>query len=594
MTFLRPSFLNAPKSKAFIVLLFVSFIFSCKTRQTGSDISKSKEQKQDHKKTLSDKELVQFKYLFYTANKERLLENYDLAETLFSQALKLDPNSAATMYELANIYSFQNSKNQALYYSKKAASLEPKNVWYQLLYASCLKENKMTGEVAAVYERLIKDNPNNYDFYYELANIYLFTNKPNDAIKVYNKIEDAIGVTEESSLQKLKIYRASDNSDKAVEEAKKLIRTFPKESKYYGILGELYQDKGQNEKALEAYNELIKIDSTNAYVHLSLADYYRNMKQNDKAFQEIKLAFKSKELDIDTKVKILLSYYAITENYPELKPDADELCKILVAVHPDEAKAFAMYGDFLIRDKKYELARTQYRKSISLDKEKYALWNQLLVIESELNDFAAMERESKEAMELFPNQPLPYFFNAVSNYQLKNYEAALSALTEGKVFVFDNDLLLAQFYANIGDVQNQLKRHAESDAAYDRSLELDPTNPNVLNNYAYFLSLRNKDLEKAEAMSKKCNSLAPDNSSYQDTYGWILYKMKKYDDAKVWIGKAIENGGKTNGILLEHYGDVLFQLGDIDSAIKFWSDAKKYGGNSTLLDKKITDKKLYE
>ena len=589
MTVLR-SFITVPSSKAFIVLLFLSLLFSCKTQKTTSETA----QKKAETGTLSDKDLVQFKYVFYTANKERLLGNYDMAETLFAQALKIDPNSTATMYELAGIYSFQNSKNQALFFAKKAASIEPKNVWYQLLYATCLKENKMPNEVAAVYERLIKDNPGNYDFYYELANIYIYTNKSADAIKVYNKIEDAIGVTEESSLQKLKLYRASDNFEKALEEAKKLIKTFPKESKYYGILGELYQDKGQNEKALEAYNELIKIDSTNAYVHLSLADYYRNINQNEKAFQEIKLAFQSKELDIDTKVKILLSYYSITENFPELKTDADELCRILVAVHSDEAKAFSIYGDFLFRDKKFEQARTQYRRAISLDKEKYALWNQLLIIETELNDFVSMEKERKEALELFPNQPLPYFFNAVASYQMKKYEQVVSVLTEGKEFVFDNDLLLSQFYANIGDAQNQLKRHAESDAAYDKSLELDPTNVNVLNNYAYFLSLRNKDLEKAEAMSKKCNSLQPNNSSYQDTYGWILYQMKKYDDAKVWIGKAIDNGGKTNGTLLEHYGDILFQLGEIDAAVLFWIDAKKYGGNQTVLDKKITDKKLYE
>lgn len=578
------------KNKTFAVLLILLFSFACKTPKTSVDSNSGKNVGGE----LSDKDLILFKRLFIDANKERILGNYDMAETLFSQALKIDPNSAPTMYELANIYSFQNNKNQALLYSKRAAALDPKNVWYQLLYASCLKENKMLNEVAVVYERLIKDNPENYDFYYELANIYIYLNKSNEAIKTYNKIEVAIGVTEEASMQKLKLYKATNNFEKAVDEAKKLIKTFPKEAKYYGILGELYQEKGMNEKAFEAYNELIKIDSTNAYVHLSLADCYRNLKQNDKAFQEIKLAFKSNQLDIDTKVKILLSYYDITENFPELKPDADELCKIIIEIHPDEAKAFAVYGDFLFRDKKYDLARTQYRKSISLDKEKYALWHQLLVIESELNDFVSMQKESKEAMELFPNQPFPYYLNGVSNYQLKNYSEALSAWSEGKEFVFDNNLFLSDFYSSIGDAQNQLKNNEASDAAYDKSLELNPDNVGVLNNYSYYLSLRNKNLEKAETMSKKCNALKPDVSSYQDTYGWILFQMKKYDDAKVWIGKAINNGGKTNGTLLEHYGDILFQLGETEEAIKYWKEAKKYGGNSTLLDKKIADKKLYE
>lgn len=571
-------------------MFLVLFIFACKAPKNSQAVSSTK----DPNKGLSDKEVILFKRLFFDANKERILGNYDMAETYFSQALKIDPNSAPTMYELANIYSFQNNKNQALFYSKKAASIDPKNVWYQLLYASCLKENKKLPEVAVVYEKLVKDNPENYDFYYELADIYLYLNKTNEALKVYNKIEDAIGVTEVASMQKLKIYKNNNNFEKAVEEAKKLIKTFPKEAKYYGILGELYQDKGMNEKAFETYNELIRIDSTNAYVHLSLADYYRNLKQNDKAFQEIKLAFKSKELDIDTKIKILLSYYDITENYPELKSDADELCKIVVEVHPDEAKAYAVYGDFLYRDKKFELARTQFRKVLSLDKSKYIFWNQLLELNYELNDFTSLLKESKETIELFPNQPLAYYYNGLANYQLKNYDATVEILTEGKEFVFDNNPLLAQMYAIIGDAQNQLKKHVESDAAYDLSLLYNPTNVYVLNNYAYFLSLRNKELEKAETMSKRANSLQPNSSTFQDTYGWILYQMKKYDDAKVWIGKAIESGGKTNGTLLEHYGDILYQLGETESAIKYWMDAKKNGGNSILLDKKIAEKKLYE
>lgn len=564
---------------------------SCKSQKSGlSDTSKS-----EHKTTsLSDKELVQLKFLFFEANKDRILGNYELAETHYSQALKIDPNNAASMYELSGIYAYQGNKSRALFFSKKASEIDPKNVWYQLQYATCLKDSKQGAGVTHVYERLVKDNPGNYDFYYELANSFLAINKSSEAIKVYDKIENNIGVTEESSMQKLKIYKNTNNIDKAVEEAKKLIKAFPKEGKYYGILGELYQDKGLFDKALQAYNDLLVIDPTNAYVHLSLADLYRNQKQNEKAFQEIKIAFQSKELDIDTKVKILLSYYSITETFSELKADADELCKIIVAVHPDEAKAFSIYGDFLFRDKKYEAARKEYRMSISLDKEKYALWNQLLVIESELNDYVSMQKESKDAMELFPNQAAPYFFSGIANVQLKNYQTAVDDLTEGKEFVFDNNLLLSQFYATIGDAQNQLKNNNESDAAYDKSLELDPTNVYVLNNYAYYLSLRNKNLEKAESMSKKSNELEPNNNSYQDTYGWVLYQLKKYDDAKVWVGKAIENGGKANGTLLEHYGDILFQLGDKNAAINYWIEAKKYSGHSDAIEKKIADKKLYE
>ncbi|HEX8515101.1 MAG TPA: tetratricopeptide repeat protein [Bacteroidia bacterium] len=571
-------------------------LFSCKTKKEASQPAApaSKASSAAPKTGLEGKQRVDFERLFFDANKEKMLGNYDLAETLFSQALKIDPNSSAAMYELANIYSFQNNKNQALYFSKKAVAADPKNIWYQLLYAQCLKENKQPDEVAKVLEKLVKDNPDRIDMYYELASAYLFVNKLNDAVKTYNKIEERIGVSEEVSMQKLKIHKTQGNFEKSVEEAQKLIKAYPKDPKFYGILGELYQEKGQSEKALAAYNELLKVDPDNAYVHLSLADYYRGQKQNEKAFEEIKIAFRSKELDIDTKVKILLSYYSITETYVELKPDADELCRILVETHPDEAKAFSIYGDFLSRDKKLEEARIQYRKAIALDKEKYALWNQLLIIESELEDIEALEKESRETMELFPNQPIPYFYNGAANLQLKRYKEAIPPLLEGKEFVFDNPPLLAQFYASLGDAYNQLKKHSSSDSAYDKALEIDPNNIYVLNNYAYYLSLRNTNLEKAEAMSKKCNELQPNNNSYEDTYGWILYQMKRYEDAKIWIGKALDHGGRGNGTLLEHYGDILYRLGDKDEALKYWQDAKKASGASELIDKKINDKKLYE
>lgn len=197
-------------------------------------------------------------------------------------------------------------------------------------------------------------------------------------------------------------------------------------------------------------------------------------------------------------------------------------------------------------------------------------------------------------MELFPNQPIPYFFNGLSNYQLKKYKEAIPPLLEGKDFVFDNPGLLAQFYSCLGDIYNQLKNHAASDSAYNKALEIDPNDVNVLNNYAYYLSLRNTNLEKAEAMSKKSNELQPNNNSYQDTYGWILYQMKKYEEAKIWIGKALDNGGRGNGTLLEHYGDVLYQLGEKEEAFKYWIEAKKAGGASDQIDKKVADKKLYE
>ena len=144
--------------------------------------------------------------------------------------------------------------------------------------------------------------------------------------------------------------------------------------------------------------------------------------------------------------------------------------------------------------------------------------------------------------------------------QLKNYSAAIEVFTEGKEFVYDNKPFLAQFYANIGDAQNQLKNHAASDSAYDMALEIDPNNVYVLNNYAYYLSLRNINLDKAEKMSKKSNELEPNNNSYQDTYGWILFKQNKTNEA-IKVLESAYRAQPTESVIAEHLGDAYWRVG---------------------------------
>jgi tetratricopeptide (TPR) repeat protein len=576
--------------KIFIFLISVFVISSCKTGQDSSSSSS----RNGESANLSGKQKMKFDKLFYEANREKMLGNYDTAMSDFGQALKVNPENAATNYEMANILSLEKKYDKALSYGKKAAELDEHNEWYQLLYADCLKHAKQPDEVAKVYEKLVRNFPDKVEFYYELANAYLYSNRVNEALSTFDKAEKNFGVSEENSFQKINIYKTLNKPDKALEEIQKLIKAFPKVAKYYGMLGELYQIKGMPDKAFEAYTDLLKVDPNNAFVHLSLADYYRNKHQDDKAFVEIKTAFGNRDLDIDTEIKILMSYYGITEKFPEIKKDAIDLCKMVTDAHPDEAKGYAMYGDFLFRDQKYDEARVQYTKAIKLDKEKYALWNQLLLIDWELKDYVRLEKESRDAIDLFPTQPSPYLLNGQANIELKNYLKAVDILNAGKDYVIDDKVSKAEFYGLIGDVYNSLKNYNESDAAYNRALEYNENNVTILNNYAYYLSIRKEHLEKAESMSKKTNDLKPNNNSYLDTYGWILYQMKKYDDAKVWIGKALENGGNSSGTELEHYGDVLFKLGDIDNAVKYWNDAKKAGGASKDIDKKIMEKKLYE
>lgn len=583
--------------KFFYLIISITLLFAigCKSSNEAS-LTKKKENTKVAKTKLDNETIVKYKYFFHNANKERILGNYQEAANLFTQCISMNPNESAAYYELAHLYETSNQHNYALQYIKKAVKLTPDNYWYRILYAHELQRNGNNNEAIKQYELLIEKHSENPDLYFDLGGMQLYGGKYKDAIKTFNQLENMIGITEEISVQKEKIYVKIGKVDKAAEEIQKLINSKPDELRYRIILADLYSANNMNEKALEIYRKILDIDPNNPYANLSLHDYYKQQGKEKEAFESLKKAFASESLDIDTKMKILLSYYAATETSNDLKKDAFKLNKIVIKTHPKDAKAYTIYADFLYRDKKLESARDYYLKAIEYDSSKFPIWSQLMFIESELQDNNSLLRDSKRALELFPNQPIFYFFYSVVNIQKKNFKEAIEYLEIGKDYVIDNPPLLTQFYANLGDAYNGLKDYEKSDNSYEEALKIDKNNIYVLNNYSYYLSLRSEKLERAEELSAKCNELEPDQSNYQDTYAWILYKQGKYVQAKDWLEKALNYGGSKNSVILEHLGDVYAQLNNIAKALEFWNKAKELdkGQVSEFLDKKIADKKLYE
>lgn len=574
-----------------LAVIVTASLYSCKS--TKSSTSTSQTDKPSKGKTLSEQDQIKFAYYFVDGCKERMKGNIEVAENIFRECLKIDPTATAVKYELGNIYRFNGLYDNALKFAKECAAEDPKNEWYQLLLIECLHNKRQYNQAADAYTRLIKTYPNRADFYEGLAAEYMYGGNFEKSYKTFDELEKKFGQNEAFTLNKIKLLKQLKKTTEAEQELNKLIASNPKEARYYTYLAEFYQENNQKEKALDTYREVLKIDPNNAMVHLALADYYKSQNDKDNFYKEIKIAFENPDLEPDTKLKILISYYQLSEQNPAYQKQADELCQIMLQLHPNAPESHSIHADFLYRDKKIKEARDEYAKAASLDKSRFAIWNQLLFIDSELNDYTAMQQHSAEAMDLFPNQPSPYFFNGVSNIQLKNYEKAVSSLNEGIEFVYDNNQLLIQFYANLGDAYNALKQYDKSDKAYDNALKVDPDNTYILNNYAYYLSLRKKNLDKAEKLSKRSNELSPNNRSYIDTYGWILYQLGKYQDAEEWLNRAAKMGNK-NAVMLEHYGDVLYQLNQKEEALFYWKEAKTAGTGSEFLDKKIADKKLYE
>lgn len=573
---------------AAISIFFILFTSCSVLNKSGGSSDKAP------KSHLTAKQRTAFDRLFYTANKDKILGNYDAAADLFAECIRKDPTNAASHYELANLYIMMGKQKEALFFARRAASIDPQNLYYQTFLAAAYREAKMFDKATKVYETMVKLHPDNLDIRFDLANAYWAAKDFSKAIDEYNKIEEIVGIVEEISLHKELIYINMNKFEKATEELVKLIEAYPTESRYYGMLAELYLANDKDEEALKTFDRLLALDPGNPQTHIALADYYRSKGEKEKYFQELSIAFTSPELEINRMIEILLSYYSITVSFPELTGQALELCQKMVATHPKEAKAHSMYGDYLYREKQADKALEEYRIAIELDQNRFFIWRQILQIESEQKDFDQLIIDSEKAISLFPNQSILYLFNGIANIQKKNWEKAIEILTDGIKLTSDNNQLLSSFYSNLGDSYHSRKDTGMSDQSYDKALEYDPENIYVLNNYSYYLSLRGEELERAKTMSSKAVEIDPKNTSFLDTYGWILYQSGKYKSAKEWIGKAIESGGDKRAVILEHYGDILFQLGEVDEAVEYWKNAEKVGGGSGALGRKIRDRKLDE
>lgn len=542
---------------------------------------------------LPEKQRVAFGRKYIEASKEKILGNYDKAEDLYKKAISINPRSAAAHYELGQVYGLQKKTELAFKEFQQANKLEPQNYWYKISYATFLQSEGRIQESIEVFKELVEENPSQVELKYELSKLLFNEGKYKESISYLDQIEQEMGLSQEISYLKQRIYLSENDVDAASNEIRRLINSFPEDLRHYKVLADIYHNNGKKKKALEVYQEMARIDSSNYIVQFSLAQYYRSEKDRPNYVKAIQKAFAHPEMNIDEKVKYFLNFYQMDSKNKSMIAEGMLLCEKIVEAHPDNAKAHALYADFLYFNNERQKAIASYKKTIAIDSSRFPVWNQMLIIMSEVNDQKGLLNYSKRATALFPNQPTLFLIYGLALSRNKEYHESIKALNYGKDLVIDNQSLKSQIYSSIGDAYHELEDHQASDANYKKALELDPNNIYVLNNYSYYLSLRKENLEEAKKMSLKSNELAPNQSSFQDTYAWILYQLGEFDLANEWIDKALSNDA-SSGVLLDHKGDILFKMGKKEEAVKFWQRAKISGLDSETLDKKIEEKKLYE
>lgn len=579
-----------------LVLFLLTFFFS-------AEHSFGQRKKKPDELQASASKLREAEFYFTEGEKFFILEDFSKALLYYQRTLEINPENATVHYKIAEVFARTNKPEdlqRAAISIENALRLEKKNKYFYILAASIYNNLTRFDKSAQVYENLVNEIPGTEEYLYELATIYQYSNRPEEAIKIYNRAENVLGINEVSSLQKQRIYLEQGKVREAIAEGEKLLQAFPEEERYVMALAEALSQKGMYQEAIRYLEKFIANNTDAANTQMLLAGLYRDLQQEAKARPLLLKLFDDPSLELGSKLIMLSTYNAeYSQSKSKNQTDTDKeafmlsLFEKLEKNYPLEPNVHIIGGDLYLTLGNTKLAQQEYLKSIHSGEVNFEVWENLLFLETQVSQWDSVLKHSDEAIEVFPNQGLIHYFNGYAHLQKRHYPEAIAALEHAKRLASSNQSLVSDLNGMLGDAYNATKQFEKSDKAYEESLAFNPNNIVVLNNYSYYLALRKVNLEKAEKMASQLIKDHPDNTTFLDTHAWVLYQREKYKDARKSIERAISSG-KASATHFEHYGDILYKLGDVNGAVQQWEKARGMSANSEVLNKKITNRKIYE
>jgi tetratricopeptide (TPR) repeat protein len=575
-----------------VILPLIFLTISCKVpQQVAKPVVPEPESKA--LSLLTDDQRQQFQYLFVEGIKQRTLGNTEEAIKIFSRCLEMDPYSSSSLYEIANIHLLKGDFQSAMMMLEKAVSLSPNNQYYLVLLAKVYQQNKLYEKAADSFKLLAELAPDDTEYPIFRAEMLNVAGKSEEALACYNELEKKWGVTEQITLGKQGIYVKQGKKQEAYHEVENLVSKFPGESKYYGLLADMYLADSLMDKSLENYNKVVQYKPNDGFVHFSLSNYYRVARDYDKSYDHLKIGFASSDLELESKIQMYM-LLAQSEDHPLKEDQQLELIHVLIDKHVDDERPRALLAEFYLSKKKIKEAREQFRLVIEINKGNYAYWERLLFIDNDLSDWKSLSQDSKAAIKYFPEQPILYILDAVSMLQLGNYQEIFAVLDSAEANATDNNQVLSQVYTYRAEAFYKLKKYEDAYSWFEKVVKIDPQNYLAMNNYAYYLSLRSIKLDVAEKLSSSVVQNNPNNSTYLDTYAWVLFKKKDFKLAKFYMESALSNSKEDSPVLIEHYGDILFFLNDKENAVLQWKKSLKMGNPSKVLPEKIKTSTFFE
>ena len=489
---------------------------------------------------------TKFDYIFQEAMRQKLANKYDAAIDLFDYCRQLDPYSGAVLYELSELYRYVKNDSLAIQALEFACKLYPENYWYKNKLVSFYLEQRRTDEALKNVEDMARLFPEKGEVLGMLLELYENKNDYANMVKVLDKIEVKEGKSEQLSMEKFRLFLQMNDEKRAFEEMENLADEYPNDLRYQVVIGDLYLDAGKKEEALKQYKMVEAQDSTNMTLLLSMANFYHQEGDEARYQEYISKVLTNKDVDDATRGRML--GVLVRENLTT-NADSTQLLSLFdkVLQEPQE------HADILELKVRYMVTKNMpisevkpvLHQMLDIDPENDMARQQLLAYAIEENDTLGIVNVCKPAVDYNAEDPVFYYYLGVAYFQMQEKEKAAEAFRSGLNHVENSDnenklQLCVNMYALLGDIYHQLGQDDKAFQAYDSCLVYKKNDAMVLNNYAYYLSLKKKDLQRAEEMSRLSNELEPDNATYLDTYAWVLFQQKRYDEAKQYMDKVVE------------------------------------------------------
>ena len=505
----------------------------------------------------------------------------------FNACLLIDQKDDAAHFALAQIYLNQENLDQAAVHTLKASELDPKNEHYQSELAFMYVELKRFQEATSVFEKLLKKAPNSQSYYAGAAECYAKMGDAKKGLDLLSRMENNLGANPGISIERFKLLVSLHRDEEAIQVLKNAKKKFTGEPMIIANLVDYYMQSKRFQEGFDLLKELVAVDPNNGMALLMLGDMQMQSGDTKNGLQNLKAAIKSDGPSIDQKMNILIAL----QGQEVMDPDMESLVLYMRTKYPKQAKAHSITGDYYFKVNQIVEALAAYKTAVKCDPNVFPIWNQILFLEYQYQQFDSLAVDAEKCSGFFPTQAIPYFMQGTALNQQRKFEQALSILQTGFDYILNDADLQAECQGQMGEAEFGLNHTKEGISAYEKALKLSAKNTFVKNNYAYQLAFHELDLEKAIQIIDEALKELPNEGRYLDTKGLILFQQGKYPEAKSYFERACGAKASTDKTCVEHLGDVQFKLGKVEEAIVYWLRAKELGSANKILNEKITQKK---